>query len=558
MRLWPAMLLLLPLPLGAAPPRAPASPDAAAVRVFVEQQLFERYPADGPGAAVLVARGDTVLFRGARGLASVELGVLLTPDHVFRIGSVTKQFAAVGLLKLVEAGKIGLDDALSSYLPEYPNGAKISVRQLLDHTSGIKSYTELPQVMGGMIRNDLTTAALIASFKDQPVSFRPGTQWAYNNSGYVLVGAVIEAASGKSWHAHLDAALLEPLGLQHTQYGANERLIPGMAGGYTVKDNAWAPMAFLSMTQPHAAGALVSTLDDLHAWNRALHEGKLLEPELYEAMTTPAGLAEPARYGFGIARGTLRGHLKFDHSGGIFGFASYLLYVPNTQLSVVVLQNADATLNGKGDPGQLAALTGAFALGDPFSEAKPIAVEAQRLQEAEGVYRIDASNRRVLRIVDGQLTAQRSGGERMTLLPIGPDRFLYEGSLTEARLERDVAGKIIALRVVHDGEGEGEQSPRSEEPLPAARQAILLDAAQIERVLGAYKAGELRMRVYVERGQLKAQLDGQPAFELHAESASTFFLTAVDATLVFAPETGQAQALSLQQGGSVIGFERGD
>lgn len=555
MRLWPAVLLLLPLPLSAAP-RAPAPPDAAAVGAFVEKQLVERYPQGGPGAAVLVARGDTVLYRGAQGLASVELGVPLTPDHVFRIGSVTKQFAAAALLKLVEAGKIGLDDALSRYLPDYPNGEKISVRQLLDHTSGIKSYTELPEVMGGTIRNDLTTAALIASFKDQPVSFPPGAQWAYNNSGYVLVGAVIEAVSGTSWHAYVDTALLAPLGLKHTQYGANDRLIRGMAGGYTVRDNAWAPMAFLSMTQPHAAGALVSTLDDLHAWNRALHEGQLLKPDLYVAMTTPAGPAESAHYGFGIARGTLRGHLKFDHSGGIFGFASYLLYVPDTELSVVVLQNADASLNGRGDPGQLAALAAAFALGDPFPEAQPVAVDAERLREAEGVYRIDAKNSRVLRIVEGQLTAQRSGGERMNLLPIAADRFLYEGSLTEARLERDAAGKIIALRVVHDGEGEGERSPRSDDPLPAARQGIVLDTSQIERVLGAWRAGELRMRVYLDGGQLQAQLDGQPAFELHAESASTFFLTAVDATLVFAPETGQAQALTLRQGEAVIRFER--
>src|SRR5690606_5351764 len=140
-----------------------------------------------------------------------ELGVALSPDHVFRIGSVTKQFGAAAVLRLVEEGKLGLDDPLSKFLPDYPNGASISVRQLLNHTSGLKSYTGIEGVMEGPIRLDLDTAALVASFKDLPADFPPGTDWAYNDSGYVLVGAVIEAASGQAWHQYLEQALLAPL-----------------------------------------------------------------------------------------------------------------------------------------------------------------------------------------------------------------------------------------------------------------------------------------------------------------------------------------------------------
>ena len=548
-------LLALALNANAAP--ATTLPGKAEVAAYAEQLLAASYPTDGPGAAVLVARGDEVIYRGARGLASVELNVPLSPDQSFRIGSVTKQFAAAGLLKLIDAGKVGLDDPLSKFLPDFPNGAKITVRQLLDHTSGIKSYTDIAGVMDGPIRQDLGTAALIATFKDQPVDFAPGERWAYNNSGYVLVGAVIEAASGKTWHAHLTESVLAPSGLKHTVYGADDALISGMARGYTVRDERVAPAAYLSMTQPHAAGALVSTVDDLHRWNRALHGGKLLKAPSYTAMTTPAGKALEANYGFGIVGGTLRGHPQLQHGGGINGFSSYLLYVPDAELTVAVLQNAEATVNGKGDPRQLATLLGAYALGDPYPEAKPIEVSAETLKAADGVYRVDEKTTRVLRVVDGKLTAQRTGGAQSALIPTAPDAFHYEDSgLTWFKLERDADGKITGMRLYQDGEGEGAVAPLTDEPLPTARASIDLPAAQLERLVGRYTGGGMSMKVFLEGSQLKTQLDGQPAFDLFAETPSKFFLTVVDATLTFAPESGEVASVTLNQGPAVIEFKR--
>jgi D-alanyl-D-alanine carboxypeptidase len=540
----------------AATPAKP--PTQTEVTAYAEQLLAQTYAAEGPGAAVLVARGDEVLFRGARGMASIELGVPLTADQVFRIGSITKQFAATGLLKLVEAGKIKLDDPLSRFLPDYPHGDQVSVQQLLNHTSGIKSYTSIAGVMDGPIRKDLSTAALVDSFKDQPVDFAPGADWAYNNSGYVLVGAVIEAASGKPWHVHLHDALLGPAGLQHTGYGADDTLIAGMTRGYSVKDGKVVPAAFLSMTQPHAAGALVSTVDDLYHWNRALHGGQLLSAENYALMTTPVGKAAASGYGFGITRGTLRGHPVLQHGGGIFGFATHLLYVPDTELSVVVLQNADGTVNGKGNPEQMAALLGAFAMGDPYPAAKAIEVDAQTLESYQGVYKVDAQATRVLRVVDGQLTAQRTGGSQLKLIPIAADRFLYENDLTTLQLERDSDGKITGMRLFPGGEGEGMVAALTDEPLPTGRVAIELPAAGLQRVTGTYLANGMRMRVFLDGAQLKTQLDGQPAFDLFAETPDRFFLTVVDATLEFAPDTGASSGLTLKQGPAVIEFKRGE
>lgn len=533
-------------------------PSKAEVAAYAERVLADTYRADGPGAALLVARGDEIVYRGARGMASIELGVPLSADQSFRIGSVTKQFAAAGLLKLIEAGKVGLDDPLSKFLPDYPNGAKITVRQLLDHTSGIKSYTDVAGVMDGPIRQDLDTKALVASFKDLPVDFAPGEGWHYNNSGYVLVGAVIEAASGKSWHAWLGEALLAPNDLKQTVYGADDALIPGMTRGYTVRDGRIAPAAFLSMTQPHAAGALVSTVDDLHRWNRALHGGKLLAAESYTAMTTPAGKAAAQNYGFGIAGGTLRNRKLQQHGGGINGYSSYLMYVPEGELSVAVLQNADATVDGKADTAMVAKLVGAFALGDAYPEATPIAATAETLQAAEGVYRIDDNATRVLRVVDGKLTAQRTGSERLPLVPTAPDAFHYEGSLTWFKLERDAQGKITGMRLYQDGEGEGVVATLTGDPLPAARASISVPVEQLQDLVGTYAANGMNMKVFLDGAQLKTQLDGQPAFDLYAETPRKFFLTVVDATLTFAPDSGAATSVTLHQGPAVIEFKRAE
>ena len=255
----------------------------------------------------------------------------LKPGDVFRIGSVTKQFAAAGLLTLVDAGKVSLDDPLSKFLPDYPNAANITVEQLLNHTSGIKSYTDIPGVMDGPIQRDLTTAQLVDNFKDETPAFAPGEAWAYNNSGYVLVGAVIEAASGQPWHDYLEQVLFKPLGMKDTGYGADPEAIAHQVKGYTTGDQAPAAPLNLSMTQPHAAGALVSTVDDLARWNRALHEGRVLKPDTYARMITPTGKAKDVGYAYGFQTSSVRGAPTLQHGGGIPGFTSLPDLHPGTR-----------------------------------------------------------------------------------------------------------------------------------------------------------------------------------------------------------------------------------
>jgi hypothetical protein len=273
-------------------------------------------------------------------------------------------------------------------------------------------------------------------------------------------------------------------------------------------------------------------------------------------MTTPAGKAADQNYGFGIAGGTLRNRKLQQHGGGINGFSSYLLYVPDGELSLAVLQNADAIVDGNVDTAVMAKRLGAFALGDPYPEATPIAATAETLNAAEGVYRIDDSATRVVRVVDGKLTAQRTGGTRLTLVPTAADAYHYEGTLTWFKLERDAEGNITGMRLYQDGEGEGVVAPLTDAPLPAERASISVPVEQLQRLVGTYSANGMNMKVFLEGGQLKTQLDGQPAFDLFAETPSKFFLTVVEATLTFAPDSGAVASVTLHQGPAVIEFTR--
>ena len=547
-------LLLLPLVCDA----TAALPSKAEVDRFAAAALARNCDPGAPGMAVLVARGDEVLHRSACGRASIELDVPLSADHVFRIGSVTKQFAAAAVLKLAEEGRLSLDDPLTRFVPGYPGGDAITVRMLLDHTSGIRSYTGIPAIMsGGGIMRDLSTAALIDSFKDEAAEFAPGEGWAYNNSGYVLVGAVIEAAAGKPWHAYLEEAFFAPLGMERTGYGNEaEAVIRGHVGGYTLDGERWARARYLSMTQPHAAGALVSTVDDLLRWNRALHEGRVLRPASYAAMTTPAGKAAENGYGFGIGAGTLRGKPKLEHGGGIFGFSASLLYLPEEQVSVAVLYNADAGRPGMLGTGRIAQLLAAHAAGSPYPEKTPIEVDEATLRGYEGVYRIDKDSARVLRLAGGRLTSQRSGGQAYPLVPVAADTFLFEEGFSRIVFERDSGGAVVAMRFFAEDEGEGERIARSDEPLPAARTEVDLPRAALERIAGEYVFQGAVLKVFLEGDTPRAQLSGQPAFDIFAESASVFFLKVVDASLRFAPESGTPATVTLLQGGNETVFER--
>jgi D-alanyl-D-alanine carboxypeptidase len=536
--------------------------DALADAVAREgERLLSEHVADpaGPGFSLLVARGDRVLYRAARGMASIELGVPLRPEHVFRIGSVTKQFSAAGLLKLVDDGKVALEDTLDKFLPDYPGAEAITIDQLLNHTSGIHSYTSIPGYMDQEIRRDLDTGELVAVFRDLPVDFAPGEKWQYNNSGYVLVGAVIEKASDMAWDRWLQQSMFEPLSLSNTHGGDTRALIAGQVSGYGVDADGSVKVAGpLSMSQPHAAGALLSNVDDLWRWNRALHGGQVLSADSYRRMTTPNGAAaaDGRVYGYGIQRSTVRGRTAFEHGGGIHGFLSSLIYLPEHQISVAVLRNS--TGSDGANVGLTARRLAAVAMGDPYPAFTPVELATEALESVQGIYRKDADDARILRVVDGVLTSQRSGGDTHPLTPVGDDRFTFAQSLSWFRIERGADGAPAAMRFFQAGEGEGELWPLSDEPL-VTRASLDLPQAALTRLVGSYSSAQLGLKVFFDdESVLRVQVPGQPAFRLHAESPSRMYITEVDASFEFAPLDGPVESVTLTQGPMRIEMARAD
>jgi len=242
------------------------------------QQLLEaNFDKDGPGASILVAKKGAIVYQSSIGKANLELDVPMEAHHVYRIGSITKQFTAVSILMLLEQGKLDLQDDLTKYIPDYPTKEHtITIEHLLTHTSGIKSMTGMPDFFKDS-RHDMTTIEMMNYFKNEPMDFAPGEEFRYNNSGYYLLGVIIEKISGMTYAEFIQQNIFEPLGMTASYYGGAEPLIPNRAAGYQKQGDTYSNAPYISMTLPYAAGSLLSTVSDLYKWNRALLTDQLLK-----------------------------------------------------------------------------------------------------------------------------------------------------------------------------------------------------------------------------------------------------------------------------------------
>ena len=299
--------------------------------------------ANGPiaGTSVGIGLGDEIVVAKGYGYSDLENDVRATEHTVYRIGSLTKQFTAAAIMMLIERGDLHLDDELTQFLPDYPTqGHRVTVRHLLNHTSGIKSMTDT-DLGADWRRLDGAPDEVIGRFSTEPFNFSPGEEFRYNNSGYYLLGAVIERVSGDTYADFLWDQMWRPLGMRETHYLYNSPIIRNRAEGYKVNEGELLNADPLSMHIPYAAGALGSSVVDLLMWERALREHRVLSPESYKAMVTPETLnnGETLSYGYGLGVGRFEEHPAIIHAGGINGFSTILSHYPDDALSIVVLCN---------------------------------------------------------------------------------------------------------------------------------------------------------------------------------------------------------------------------
>jgi D-alanyl-D-alanine carboxypeptidase len=325
------------LPVFASFAQAPYARERARIDSLVSAQVSD-VPIAGVAVAVVKGR-DTIAMRGW-GFADIENDVPVTPASVFRIGSITKQFTSAAIMQLVEKGRLSLDDTLGALLPGMPVAwRKTTLRELLNHTSGIPSYTDLGPRWFVRMREDMVPDSLLAFTAKDTMNFAPGSKWRYDNTGYVLLGMILDRTTGKLYPKYLEDQFFKPLGLASTMYCSTEPIIKHRAQGYGRQGKQLVNANFLAMSQPYSAGALCSTVGDLVKWTRALHSGAVVSPASFVQMTTPIGAAIMSHYGFGLGVDSLAGHRRIAHGGGINGFLTHAAYYPGDSLIVVVLAN---------------------------------------------------------------------------------------------------------------------------------------------------------------------------------------------------------------------------
>ena len=294
------------------------------------------------GIAVAIVRGnDTLLLKGY-GKADVEWQVPMPADAVFEIGSVTKQFTAAALLQLRDEGRLSLDDDITKYVPAWKPAHRLTLRRLLDHTSGIRGITEMREFSDLVVTMRPRDSAL-ALIKRAPFDFTPGEAMIYNNSAFWLLGLVVEQASGMSYEDYVEQKLFAPLGMKRSMYCNSGEVVERRAHGYGYRGRDLTRAPQNVHRWPYAAGSLCSTAGDMAAWLRALHGGRVLSPKSYSEMITPSRLADGTalRYGMGIGVGEdARGHHRIGHGGAIAGFVSEATWYPDAELAVVVLTNS--------------------------------------------------------------------------------------------------------------------------------------------------------------------------------------------------------------------------
>lgn len=308
----------------------------------VDSLLQEKYKSNAPGATFLISKNGKIIYKKAFGLSNLELNLPMHTENVFEIASITKQFTAIAILMLMEKGKLNLDDQLSTFIPDYPtNGYKITIHHLLTHTSGIKDFTRV-KGLNAIATQQLAPLDLIDFFKNEPMDFAPGEEMKYNNSGYILLGYIIEKVSGQSYASFVEDQIFKKLGMKSSIYGSHREVIKNRASGYHNKGR-YVNRTQVSHSFAYSAGGLMSNVNDMFIWQEAIKNNLLIKKKTTKKAFTNYTLnnGEAIDYGYGWHLKELNRIPTREHGGHFFGFKSMGVYLPEQDIYVIGLNNCD-------------------------------------------------------------------------------------------------------------------------------------------------------------------------------------------------------------------------
>jgi CubicO group peptidase (beta-lactamase class C family) len=424
--------------------------------LYIDSVANANYNLNGPGVVILIAKKGTPIFKKAYGLANIELNVKNKPDNLYNIGSMSKQFTSISILKLVQQGKLNLTDDIKKYLIDYnTHGRKITIENVLRHTSGIINYTEKDNFLSKSV-TDITKDDLKKSFMDDSLNFEPNTNWNYCNSGYVLAALIVEKVSGKPLNEFLYEQIFKPCEMNNTFLKNDDSIYINSASCYEeIGNNKFIPANHMSSTFAYGAGGIISTVDDLLKYNNALLSEKIISKELLELAWTPFVLADgkSTNYGLGWAVGNYKGLNFASHGGAWSGCKSYGILFPTEQLYFVMLSNSNSPT--------FVPFCSSIALrmaGKQSSTPSKIKPDNQTLQEYTGTYSITSPEfdfKPMLR----QITLNKDTlfsqliddeDEKIPLVYTDKDFFSIKSSAKKFQFIRDKKGKIISLEVFNE------------------------------------------------------------------------------------------------------------
>lgn len=546
-----------------------------ATAAFAQQQvqkidgLMKQYYEYGQfNGSILVADKGKIIYEKGFGMANMEWAIPNQPDTKFRIGSVTKQFTATLILQLVEEGKIKLDGEITDYLTDYrkDTGGKITIHQLLNHTSGIPSYTGRPDFFAEFSRDPYSVADFVKKFASGDLEFEPGSKFSYNNSGYFLLGAIIEKVTGKSYETVLTERILKPLGMTNSGYDKHSTLLQKRASGYEKRPAGYVNAPYLDMSLPYAAGSIYSTVEDLFKWEQSLYEDKILSADSKKLMFTP-GLANYA-YGLVISDqpiGKTDQKTKIiGHGGGINGFNSLLTRAVDKRQTVIILDNVGlGNYHQKITSSIIGILNGQPAEAPKRSIAEAlykIAVEKDVASAIAQYRKLKAENSPAYDFSEGELNTlgyQLVGLKRMKdaieIFKLNVEMFPTSANPYDSLGEAYLADDQKDLALVNYKKA-AELDPKNANALLIVRRLegkeIKVDTSGFDAYVGEYQVTpRLILTITKEGDKLFGQMTGQEKLAFEPVSDTQFTIPAVKANITFEKDAdGKVVALLLSQG----------
>ncbi|WP_052031854.1 serine hydrolase [Novipirellula maiorica] len=520
-----------------------ATAESSDTQTFVkqlDQKLDGVDASELPALSLLVARDGEVIYRRTIGLADLENEKAATAKTKFRIGSITKQFTAAAILRLVADEKLTLDDTLDQFLPTFSRGDEITIHHLLTHTSGIPSFTETAEFWQ-RVSQPTTDADVIASFQGLPLSFKPGTKYHYNNSGYFLLGHIVAQVSGKTFGDYLQDTFFQPLGMTDTGIHSPDLNLENEARGYSLQDDSFQPALNWHMSQVGGAGAMYSTVDDLMLWNEAVFSGQVLTSDLREKAFTPYQNG----YGYGWLIGEHRGLRTISHNGGLNGFVSSLIRYPDQNLTVIALHNASPSvpeMTPESVTRKIAELFLDAEMEPPVVHQVDSMVTTEILARYVGRYDYGVAVL-VVTLEDGHLFAQLTGQGKAEIYPKSETEFFWK--IVDASVAFQINAEGLCTGAKHTQNGQTMDVRRLPDHV-----VVELPSEILDRYVGVYDYVQAKMTIRRDGDRLLAKLGTQPELAILPENKTKFHWQVVEASIEFDvdPNGGVSGATHTQGG----------